>query len=636
MKLSKIIKKLSAANIAFDATQPKEVLLAMLRGAQNKFTRTFDYAGGRGKISVTYNAAKTDDPAEIMICDDIGKDPWSGEGVTVKDIRETLNSITPKTRPLNFLVNSPGGSVTEGCAIRNILEEWAGDITKTIIGVAASTASWCIPADNVRAYKNSQIFMHRSMCFVGGNVDDLGQAIAYLTTTDEQIAEMYADQSGKPAAEMMDLMKNETLLTGQQAKDIGLVDEVIDGTATNQFTNEWLQAARQKLSALNKLRSSPQGEPTPNPTENTMNRQQKIALLNKRGLTTITNETTDAQLDTMLAESNIGRTINLGVLAAWNVAVDKETITDAELVTLLKNGKPAVPAPTVPPAGGLTDEERNEIKNLRAERVENRRRDIRTRLTNLASAEGGHRIPVNEIANWETQALAATDSPDGNPILNSLAKLPAQAPGLEPINELTPSGIEAGSASFADVQKHIITNGPGFRRQFLGGKAQNQLDERVLKDIGARALLVANCIAKNKAMLTAMFNSNAIDSDLQRQVILQDMLEAYALNLLPLEAFSVKYDNIPLQGLDTVVVPYFPLQATASTSFVKGTGYTTVSDWTENSRKVTIGGDGNAATSGVNATAGTVKDRLFQRIDFTSYDMRRQPYLWMLQRDHSL
>jgi hypothetical protein len=105
------------------------------------------------------------------------------------------------------------------------------------------------------------------------------------------------------------------------------------------------------------------------------------------------------------------------------------------------------------------------------------------------------------------------------------------------------------------------------------------------------------------------------------------MLEAYALKLIVLQAFAVKYDNVPLQGNDQVVVPYFPLQTTASTSFVKGTGYTTASDWTENSRTVTIGGDGDAATNGANATAGTAKDRLYQRIDFTSYDMRRQPYL---------
>ena len=138
---------------------------------------------------------------------------------------------------------------------------------------------------------------------------------------------------------------------------------------------------------------------------------------------------------------------------------------------------------------------------------------------------------------------------------------------------------------------------------------------------------MAHCIAKNKKMLVEMFNDNSIDADLQRAVIMQDMLEAYALNLLPLDAFSIKYESVPLQGTDAVVVPYFPLQATASTSFVKGTGYTTKSDWAAQSRKVTVGGDGAAASNGANATAGTAKNRLFQAIDFSSYDMRRQPYL---------
>ncbi len=634
MKRREILAQLAAKNIAHDPTAPKAELLALLNGgALNKISRSVNFSGGQGKIQVSFNAAKAEEPVEIMICEEIGKDAWTGQGFCLKDLRDALMDV-PKTRALDFLMNTPGGSVSEGISIRNWLTNWDGEITETIIGIAASAGSWCIPANKVRAFKNSQMFLHRSMAVAVGNVDEMARAIEFLGKTDNQIAEMLAEQSGGTVAEMLDLMTRETLLTGQEALDLGFVDELIDGEAKNQFTAEWLNSARQKLAALNNLRSAnggpdavslraadKQGAENQNHNQE-KNMIKKIALLNKRGIT-VPENAVEATLDSLIAASNTQRDFNIGILNGWKVAHDAENATDAQLTELVRAGKPQV-APANAVGTGLSADDQALLTSLRNQVVQQRKREIRNALEHLASAEGGHRIAVNDIETWETNALAVTDGVDGNPILNSLKKLPEQAPGIAPINAAT--DIEVG-ASFNDVQKHIISNGPGFRRQFLGKNAGSKLDERTLKDIGSRAMLVANAITKHKNMLIAMFNNNSIDTDLQRALIMQDMLEAYALNLISLDAFSVKYETVPLQGLDTVVVPYFPLQGTASTSFVKGTGYTTKSDWVENSRKVTIGGDGDAATNGANATAGTAKDRLFQAIDFTSYDMRRQPYL---------
>ena len=141
MNRKHIIRNLRKRGIAFDENASTADLQNLLTAQASVVNLTRHFNSGRGKIEVTFNKAD-ETPAEILISEEIGKDPWTGEGISAKDIRETLNEISPKTRPLNFLVNSPGGSVNEGCAIRNILNEWEGKITKTIIGVAASTASW--------------------------------------------------------------------------------------------------------------------------------------------------------------------------------------------------------------------------------------------------------------------------------------------------------------------------------------------------------------------------------------------------------------------------------------------------------------------------------------------------------------
>ncbi len=344
MNRKHIIRNLRRANIAFDANASTAELQTLLNGAKNRVTKSFNYANGNGKIQVTFNSANEDEPAQILICDEIGKDPWSGEGISCKDIQNALNAITPKTRPLDFLTNSPGGSVTEGTSIRNICNQWQGRITNTIIGIAASTASWCIPADETRAYKSSQMFLHRSWGIVVGNADDMRAGIQFLETTDGQIAEIYADMSDGDAEEFMALMKAETLLTGEAALKLGLVDTLIDGEAKNTFTTEMLNAMKQKLAALNSLRSAPgnppgQGERKVNNQNQTENMKQKLALLNKRGITVPAADLeNEAKLDSLIAASNTQRDFNISILNGWKVTFDVDNSTDAEIIALVKNG----------------------------------------------------------------------------------------------------------------------------------------------------------------------------------------------------------------------------------------------------------------------------------------------------------
>ena len=427
--------------------------------AQNKHgqggfaSRTHNFAGGKGSITVTYNAADAKSPVEVMLCEEIGKDAWTGEGFTLKDLRDALNGV-PTTRELNFYTNSPGGRVDEGVSIRNWLKSWKGNISNTIIGIAASAASWCVPAKNVRAYKNSQMFMHRSMGMVFGNADDCREAITQLEKTDGQIAEMYAEMTGKTAEEMMNLMKGNngqgTLLTGAEALDQGLVHELVDGEATNQFTPEWLNSAKEKLTALNTLRATDgaanksaapaTGNQNQTTTNTIMNKEKMIALLNK-----------------------------------WGVTIPANA-TDEQLLALVEAGPKTTPTTNAAPA--LSNEDKALLESLRNQVAENRKREIRNALQQLASVDGGQRIPVNEIETWEKQALEAKDGPEGNPILNSLRKLPAQQVGIPALNDN--SVIEMTGDSFKDVQKFVLANGPGFRKQFLGNKAGNELDPRTL------------------------------------------------------------------------------------------------------------------------------------------------------------
>jgi len=223
------------------------------------------------RIEVQWN--EKEEAATVAILDSIGKDPWGEGGFTEKDFRSALKDI-PRNKHLNLLINSRGGDVFEGFGIKNAIAEWPNRVTATITGVAASTASWMIlDADEVRAPKASQMFIHEAMTMGAGNAADLREVADRLDTTSEQIAGFYAAKNGKSVNEMRELMKKNTLMTGAQAKELGLVDVLSDEAPTNNFTEAELTNMRTRLVMLNNL-APVQGATNTNnqaPKVNTMN-----------------------------------------------------------------------------------------------------------------------------------------------------------------------------------------------------------------------------------------------------------------------------------------------------------------------------------------------------------------------------
>ena len=566
--------------------------------AQNRITRTVNYAGGRGKIQVAYNASE-DTPAEIMVCDEIGKDAWTGEGFSLKDLRDALADI-PKTRALNFLTNSPGGSVSEGISIRNWLSEWEGEITNTVIGVAASAASWCIPAKNTRVYKNSQMFVHRAIGAVCGNVDDLTDSIEFLNKVDGQISQMYADQSGQTADEMLDLMcgKNGqgTLLTGQEAVDIGLADELIDGDAKNQFNAGWINSAKKKLNALNTLRATDgtakksaataTGNQS-NKNQTIMNKEKMIALLNK-----------------------------------WGVTIPTDA-TDEQLVNLVSAGKPetnadklvAGSALNAVPADQLDAETKSLLASMKNQLATNRRKEIQNAVQTAATAG---KIPVVEIENWVNDASAAVDNPTtGNPVLNRLEKLEGRAPGVPPIPEAT-NKIEA-SAEFSDIRKGFESFNAATASLLRGNSVP-------MKDIANASKAKARFTNKFRNRFIEAINANTIDPGLQRQFILQDVvIRDFKRRVLPLDLFGTVFRNVPLEGTDVVDVPYYDLDSTASQPYA-GSYDALVSGTSSGVRPITVGWGPNK-----DGALGVGHCRLVQALSFSSQEIARQPYLKIAQ-----
>lgn len=167
----------------------------------------------------------------ITMFDIIGEDWWSGGGITAKKVTAQLRAIGD--RPVEVQVNSPGGDMFEGLAIYNVLREHPQPITIKVMGMAASAASIIAMAgDTIEIGAASFLMIHN--CWVGavGNRHDMAEVAAFLAPFDQAMADVYAQRSGKTAAECAKWMDDETYMSGSVAIERGFADELLAADKT--------------------------------------------------------------------------------------------------------------------------------------------------------------------------------------------------------------------------------------------------------------------------------------------------------------------------------------------------------------------------------------------------------------------
>ena len=132
---------------------------------------------------------------------------------------------------LTIRINSPGGVVSEAVAIRSTLMRHPAKKTIDIEGSCDSAATLiaCLPGAHVRMTKGSEYMIHRARRGARGTADDMLSAYHDLQKADGDMADIYAQRTGKKPEECFELMKAETWFNAEDAKNNGFVDEVLTG-----------------------------------------------------------------------------------------------------------------------------------------------------------------------------------------------------------------------------------------------------------------------------------------------------------------------------------------------------------------------------------------------------------------------
>lgn len=165
----------------------------------------------------------------LTLSGDVGS-YWGDEAFGYGDVFTAL-SAHDDDAPLLVVLNSGGGIATEGAAIHAMLARRKGETTVLVDGIAASAASLIAMAgQTVTMSPGSTMMIHDPAGATFGDSAAHAKSIEALDALAAGYAALYAEKSGKTAAECREIMRKETWLTADEAVAQGFADKT-DGAA---------------------------------------------------------------------------------------------------------------------------------------------------------------------------------------------------------------------------------------------------------------------------------------------------------------------------------------------------------------------------------------------------------------------
>ena len=135
-----------------------------------------------------------------------------------------------RQRDVQMYVNCPGGSVYAGMGMYDTMQFITPDIATICTGLAASMGAVILAAGTKgkrTSLKHSRIMLHQPSGAIGGQESDIAVSAALLKQIKGELYEVLAHHTGKTPEQIGEDCKRDNWLTAMQAKEYGLVDEVL-------------------------------------------------------------------------------------------------------------------------------------------------------------------------------------------------------------------------------------------------------------------------------------------------------------------------------------------------------------------------------------------------------------------------
>ena len=139
-------------------------------------------------------------------------------------------------KDIQLYINSPGGSITDGMAIHDTMQYIKCDVSTICMGMAASMGAFLLASGTKGkrfALPNSEILIHQPLIAGGqggglsGQATDIKIHADHIIYLREKINGLLSEYTGQPIERVRQDTERDNYMTALEAKEYGLVDEVI-------------------------------------------------------------------------------------------------------------------------------------------------------------------------------------------------------------------------------------------------------------------------------------------------------------------------------------------------------------------------------------------------------------------------
>ena len=138
-------------------------------------------------------------------------------------------------KDIYIYINSPGGSVSAGLAIFDTMNFVKSDVQTIAMGMAASMGSFLLTAGTKGkrfALPNAEIMIHQPLGGAQGQATEIEIAARHILATRERLNKILVERTGQPLEVIERDTDRDNYMTAQQARDYGLIDQVMESSKT--------------------------------------------------------------------------------------------------------------------------------------------------------------------------------------------------------------------------------------------------------------------------------------------------------------------------------------------------------------------------------------------------------------------
>ena len=133
-------------------------------------------------------------------------------------------------KDIQFYINSPGGSITDGMAIYDTMQYIKCDVSTICVGMGASMGAFLLSSGakgKRMALPNAEIMIHQPSAGTQGQITDMAIHMKRLEIIKKRMNVILADNCGKNVEQVTADCERDNFMTAQEALDYGLIDKII-------------------------------------------------------------------------------------------------------------------------------------------------------------------------------------------------------------------------------------------------------------------------------------------------------------------------------------------------------------------------------------------------------------------------